>query len=69
MVAFGIRVQIFVLDFVEDGPLDVVFRAEPVVDNRSAAQLAHLGGHGGALVAGSAVLDRSAPNTDRRRGG
>ena len=57
VMAFTIAVEIFKIDFVDGDFLERIFRAEPVIDHRAGAEVAHLGLHSGALVAGRAVID------------
>src|SRR5690348_6092002 len=57
VVADTVGVEEFEFHFVHDGALDEILSAEAVIDDRAAAQVAHFGLHGAALVPGGAVLD------------
>jgi len=56
VVAFPIGVEILEFDLVEHGAFDKVLSPEAIIDNRSAAQVAHACRHGSAFVAGRAVV-------------
>ncbi len=50
-------IEIFVLDFIEDRAIQKFLGAEAVIHDRARTEIAHLRGHGPALVAGRAVIN------------
>src|SRR5437016_3613729 len=52
-----LTVEVFELDFIKDGAVHEFFGAEPVVDDRTCAEVSHARLHRAALVAGRAVID------------
>src|SRR6202040_1594775 len=57
VIAFGIAIEVFKFDIIEDRALDGILSAEAVVDDGPAAQAAHLGGHGATLISRRAMID------------
>src|SRR5258708_13560873 len=56
MELIGLVVEVLEFDFVEDGAVNELFRAEPVIDHDSVPEVFQARLHGAALVAGRAVV-------------